>query len=716
MITDAPTPEEQDLALWLWECDEAIAAGRSLPPCPANHSLEADELACLKLLDGLRGPRLTTHNAESPIPNSEAEPTFVAVVRALGVIEPSVLEDHLERWDFSPSTSPRQVADGFVESGLLTRYQVDCLLTGRQQLILSGRYCIWDRLGAGGMGEVFLCSHLVMKHKVAIKILPASRAADASSLERFRREARAAASLDHPNIVRAYDIDSDGSTHYLVMEYVSGITLADIVKTQGPLSIRMACEMVCQVAGALQHAYERGLVHRDIKPSNLIQDSTGVVKVLDLGLARFFYASPEGSDTEDDGLVVGTADYMAPEQSFDSPSADTRADIYSLGCTLYFLLTGKAPFQDKSVARKLLCHQFRKPEPLRTIRPEVPLALSAIVDRMTAKDPVDRYQTPREIVAALQTWVAPARPSLWSRHNQTVAACMIAMLCIVIPGLLIFGMNPYLKVQPENVTTDRHASSEIDHVIARLQERNPNFDGQLGGFSYTSVENQQVVPPLRVVEGRVIDLSLCTDAITDISPLSELKSLQTLTLRGSGDKKGRLKSLEPLRGLPLVMIDCTSNPDITDFTPLQGMPLERFTFGGTGIRDLSQLQGLPLKHVFAGNTRIRDLLPLSGMQLTKLSVRHTQVSDLEPIRGMPLELLRCEGSKVRDLSPLSGSPLKVLSCRGLVLPSMLPIVDCPLVELEFDFKPTRDAELPNLLSHVQRINGQPASQFWANNR
>ena len=256
------------------------------------------------------------------------------------------------------------------------------------------------------MASVFLCEHKLMRRRVAIKVLPTAKADDPSSLERFYREARVVASIDHPNIVRAYDIDQDENLHFLVMEYVDGTNLQDLVKKFGPLEIVRACHYIYGSAVGLQHAHEIGLVHRDIKPGNILIERTGVVKILDLGLARFFHDEEDALTKKYDENVLGTADYLAPEQALDSHAVDIRADIYSLGATFYYLLTASALFPEGSVAQKLIWHQNRHPKPIRSIRPEVPEAIAAVIDHMMEKDPAKRYQTPSEIMAALAPWVA----------------------------------------------------------------------------------------------------------------------------------------------------------------------------------------------------------------------------------------------------------------------------------------------------------------------
>ena len=223
-------------------------------------------------------------------------------------------------------------------------------------------------------------------------------------MARFKREIKAAGRLDHTNIVRAYDAREVDGTHFLVMELVTGVDLADLVRLLGPLPIAEACELIRQAASGLDYAYRQGLVHRDIKPSNLIVSDAGVVKILDMGLARFRTLQPTGSDVTIAGQALGTPDYMAPEQVQDSHSADIRADLYSLGCTLYFLLAGQAPFGGpayRTVYDKMSAHVHDSITPVTQFRSEVPDSLAKVLDRVLAKNPEDRFSTPAELAEAL---------------------------------------------------------------------------------------------------------------------------------------------------------------------------------------------------------------------------------------------------------------------------------------------------------------------------
>src|SRR5437867_2930015 len=310
-----------------------------------------------------------------PAPTSNDE--LLDLVHKSGVLEEKRLEAHLQKLRESNDLpdEPAKLAAALVRDGLLTNFQSEQLMQGKWRRFAIGKYKVLERLGSGGMGSVYLCEHKFMRRRVAVKVLPAAKAEDPSSLERFYREARAAAALDHPNIVRAYDIDQDENLHFLVMEYVDGASLQELVKKHGPMEVLRAAHYIRQAAIGLHHAHEADLVHRDIKPGNLLVDRNGTVRVLDMGLARFFHDEEDILTKKYDENVLGTADYLAPEQALDSHGVDIRADIYSLGATFYYVLTGKTPFSEGTVAQKLIWHQTRQPKPIRALRPEVPAGL-----------------------------------------------------------------------------------------------------------------------------------------------------------------------------------------------------------------------------------------------------------------------------------------------------------------------------------------------------
>ncbi len=307
---------------------------------------------------------------------------------------------------------PRALARELIRRDWLTPYQVNQLFQDRGADLVLGQYVLLERLGEGGMGQVFKARHRSLGRTVALKVVRKERLANPVTVRRFRREIQALAQLSHPNVVLAFDADEAAGTHFFAMEYVEGTDLSRLVKTRGPLAIPQACDYVRQAALGLQHAHERGLVHRDIKPSNLLVAGVpgaspdypwGVVKILDLGLARLDRPEQVALTTllTQDNLVLGTPDFIAPEQARSAHTIDIRADLYSLGCTFYFLLTGQVPFTGASFTEKLIQHQLDEAPAVEGLRPSVPPVVAALVRRLMAKRPEDRLQMPAELAAAL---------------------------------------------------------------------------------------------------------------------------------------------------------------------------------------------------------------------------------------------------------------------------------------------------------------------------
>jgi serine/threonine-protein kinase len=334
---------------------------------------------------------------------------FLDLVRRSGLVEKDQLAElvvELKREADGHSVSDTEmVARRFVQANLITRWQADRMLEGRYKGFFLGKYKLLGHLGTGGMSRVYLGEHVLMQRRVAIKVLPKDRVEDSSYLARFHREAQAAASLDHRNIVRAYDIDNVGDLHYIVMEYVEGRDLQQMVKDGGPMDYVAAADYIRQAAEGLAHAHQSGLIHRDVKPGNLLVDQKNVVKILDLGLARFIDEQKASLTVAFDENVLGTADYLAPEQALDSHRVDARADIYGLGCSLYFLLTGHPPFVGGTLAQRLMMHQKQPPPDIRLERPDAPADLAAICLKMIAKKPGDRYQTAADVARELTVWL-----------------------------------------------------------------------------------------------------------------------------------------------------------------------------------------------------------------------------------------------------------------------------------------------------------------------
>ena len=298
-----------------------------------------------------------------------------------------------------------------VGAGHLTPYQAGRIAAGKYKGFAVGGYVILDRLGGGGMGQVYLAEHAAMGRRVALKVLPAP-AADAPVLRgRFLREARATAALDHPNVLRVHDFAAQGRLLYLVAEYVHGVNLADLVGRDGPRPPAAAADYARQAAAGLAHAHARGFVHRDVKPSNLLLSAAGAVTVLDFGLVWWAAAATEGLTPARGGTILGTADYLAPEQAVDSSAVDARSDVYALGATLYYLLAGRPLFVGGGVAQKLMWQQWRTPDRLDAVNPVVPAGLAAAVHRAVEKSPAGRFPTAAAFAAAVAPFArGPAPP------------------------------------------------------------------------------------------------------------------------------------------------------------------------------------------------------------------------------------------------------------------------------------------------------------------
>ena len=337
--------------------------------------------------------------------------SFISVLQRSGLVDQTIVEQQFERFrEESATQTAESLAQFLVRQNVVSPWQAGKLLQGKHKGFFLGRYKLISLLGKGGMSSVYLAEHVVMQRRCAIKVLPWKMVRNSSYLDRFLREARAVASLDDPNIVRAYDVDheknGDLEIHFLVMEYVEGRNLYDLVQREGSLPVAVAVDFIRQGALGLQHAHEAGLVHRDVKPGNFIVDRKRVVKLMDLGLARLVQDGEDRSLTiEHDERVLGTADYLAPEQAVNSHDVDARADIYGLGCTLFYLLTAQPPFQEGTLTQRLLAHQTQAPPSIRKLRPEVPADLEDILDRMLEKDREQRWQTAGDVADQLQKWL-----------------------------------------------------------------------------------------------------------------------------------------------------------------------------------------------------------------------------------------------------------------------------------------------------------------------
>ena len=433
------------------------------------------------------------------------------------------------------------------------------------------------------------------------------------------------------------------------MEYVDGLDLSDLVKTNGPLPLEKALNYILQAAKGLEAAHKKGIVHRDIKPSNLLLDHEGTIKILDMGLARLHGDGEESAELTSTGMIMGTADYMSPEQALDTKSADARADIYSLGCTLYFLVTGKAVFSGDTIMKRILAHRDQPIPSLLSDRVDVSAKIEAVYEKMIAKQASDRYQTMAELIADLErpgiplgaTAVLPrprvaeadqtvmireAEPAstlnaipaprkgnslLWIGAGIVAAAILVVVVLItqqVKPRTLVDA--PKLHDAPIPVPAEKSpviAETKTPEIAATKQGpgfQQPWFDDWVKQVRQMPAQEQIEAVRKKLMElnpdfdgkltpgfedGRVTSVQFLTDHVTDLSPVKAFGGLRSLSCIGSDaqSRTGVLRDLSPLKGMSLNHLDCSINPYLTDLSPIVGLPIRELLVSGTGITDLS---------------------------------------------------------------------------------------------------------------------------------
>ncbi len=348
--------------------------------------------------------------------------TFRTAALASGLVTEAQIEDAISAIRHPPGgpafpdvvIEDALLAAMLIEMGVLTAYQADQLKTGRRKLSL-GPYIITDWIAQGGMGQVFKAMHEMMGREVAIKVLPLSKSTP-EAIAKFNREIRTQAQLDHPHLVRAYDAGHDGNVYYLVTEYVPGTDLRRLVRNEGKLTMQQAAQIISQAALGLEHAHERGLIHRDVKPGNILVTPKGMAKVSDLGLSGWL---DEGRNDPRAGKVVGTPDYLSPEQIKTPAKITPSSDIYSLGCTLYYAVTGKVPFPGGTAAEKARRHCEDTPWHPRRFTTDVSEEFVEVIADMMEKDPQQRVASAAEVVARLEPWAGQSQALPTRRLNRS---------------------------------------------------------------------------------------------------------------------------------------------------------------------------------------------------------------------------------------------------------------------------------------------------------
>jgi serine/threonine-protein kinase len=351
-----------------------------------------------------------------PRPTEGVPVDLLPVIRSSGVLSERQFSDVKEKvlsGDY-PFDAP-SLAERLVKDGVLTQYQVNRFLRNKAYGMVVGRYVILDRIGSGSMGRVYKAHHQMMDRLVALKIIAPHVISNERVIARFQREMRMVGRLDHPNVVRAFDADKINQVLYIVMEYVSGQSLGHLLK-KGPIPPLEMIDYARQAAMGLAHAHEQGIVHRDVKPSNLLLNENRKIKVLDLGLGVLMEADSNSTFATADGIAVGTVDYMSPEQAC-GKEVDGRSDLFSLGCSMYHLISGRLPFPGESPIDRLGKRISGRPTPITEVRPDLPPGLAPVIDKLLAHKPADRYQTAQDVVEALEALTrprkkpAPAAPS-----------------------------------------------------------------------------------------------------------------------------------------------------------------------------------------------------------------------------------------------------------------------------------------------------------------
>jgi serine/threonine-protein kinase len=620
--------------------------------------------------------------------NDALDLAFARHVRTIGLVSAEQVNAALQaQAKAHQDGKPISVADAMVQLGLVTPAQKESLekkvkeqQAGVQQL---GPYRLMKKLGEGGMGAVYLALDSATQKHVAVKVLPRNLGANPEFVKRFRRESDAAIALQHPNIIGAFAAGEDLGYHYYAMEYCEGKPLDVILAADKRLPVDKAVDVVTQAAQGLKYAHDQGIIHRDIKPSNIIVTPDGLTKVLDLGLSKNLEDAGVSFKTVT-GAVLGTPHYISPEQAQGEKNVDGRSDIYSLGATLYHLLTGQVPFDGATPLEILSKHvNTVLPNP-QDLREDIPDAAVHVLQRMMAKKPDDRYRDCGALIADLLEVSAGRAPK-----TNLISASLSA-------------------IAPSKKSMARKRSPTIRRAAEPRANRAPLYAGiavaaavvvvlavAFSGSHGPPPEAPQVVrpaaPPKDPEPAKAgFDGATWEKSLAALSPEARLKAVIN-----------RLK-------------DLNSGYDGSERHETSHGRVSRLELSHVALRDLSPLRALAdLTQLDLGGTSVADLSPLAGLKLVSLSCGGLKSADLRSIRAMrELKILSLKSSPLRDLSPLAGMELWQLDLRGTGLRDLSPLRQMKVRELLADVDPKRDGTVLRPLSDLEKINDLPVAEFW----
>lgn len=589
---------------------------------------------------------------------------LIGELEELGIVTADQLAELSARGVILPQ-STGEIARLLLDEQIITPFQYEAIADGRAHDLVIGPYILRDTIGSGGMGRVYKAVHRTMDRVAALKVLPDAALRDAGAVRQFQREIKAAAQLAHPNIVHVYDAGQSSRGHFLVMEFVEGVDLRTHVRRHGPLSVDDAVKIMVQVSLGLDYAHNKGIVHCDIKPENLLLTREGSIKILDLGLARMGPVRARAPD-EPPSKIMGSVDFMSPEQAMTPPEIDGRADLYSLGCTLYFLLTGKPIYAGDNALEKLVAHVECPIPSLVEVRLDVPTTLDRIFQRMTAKQAKTRYATMRELVADLQE-------------------CRLAtsrMLGVVRDWTKSAWQGPPIETNVAANAQSHDTAPEIDMLLERLKDTVTTGPAPRSPWSWRA--SGKLMLSAGVLLGAAGVLAVLLARPTDVSRAArsnvgsfepEMKDVQPLAAADNPDAHA---AAWVLRNSGSVRVPSVLGGHF-EINSVDQLPRDAFHVSGVGLShapvddaDLQHFAKLGrLEHLVLNSTAVSDagLAHLSRLPaLTHLELNDTTVSDhgCSVLRGMVrLQMLKMRGTRISDAGIRLLIGLSQLQCLDL---------------------------------------------------